>query len=197
MSLFDKNGNAIETHVATVSSYDAMTGEFIDTYDVRIIDGTGIPAFSTLTIAPEPEKGFAHIWNGQSWDAVPDYRGMTAYIKESGAGVTVRDIGELAETLTLIKPLTPFDKWDGMQWVTDTDAQHASDVATADAEKQSRIDQANDYMNNKQWPGKSALGRMKDTEKGQYNLWLDYLDALEAVDTSSAPDIKWPTPPAH
>lgn len=197
MSLFDKNGNATETHVATVSSYDAMTGEFIDTYDVRIIDGTGIPAFSTLTIAPEPEKGFAYIWNGLSWDAVPDFRGMTAYIKESVEVVTVRDIGELAETLTLIKPLTPFDKWDGMQWVTDTDAQHASDVATADAEKQSRIDQANDYMNNKQWPGKSALGRMKDTEKGQYNLWLDYLDALEAVDTSSAPDIKWPTPPAQ
>ncbi|PSF21154.1 phage tail protein, partial [Escherichia coli] len=117
--------------------------------------------------------------------------------KESGEVVTVSDIGELAETLTLIKPLTPFDKWDGMQWVTDTDAQNASDVATADAEKQSRIDQANDYMNNKQWPGKSALGRMKDTEKGQYNLWLDYLDALEAVDTSSAPDIKWPTPPAQ
>ncbi|MDV1270306.1 tail fiber assembly protein, partial [Citrobacter freundii] len=182
---------------ATVSSYDAMTGEFIDTYDVRIIDGTGIPAFSTLTIAPEPKKGFAYIWNGLSWDAAPDFRGMTAYIKESGEVVTVSDIGELAETLTLIKPLTPFDKWDGMQWVTDTDAQNASDVATADAEKQSRIDQANDYMNNKQWPGKSALGRMKDTEKGQYNLWLDYLDALEAVDTSSAPDIKWPTPPAH
>ncbi|EDJ9408532.1 tail fiber assembly protein, partial [Salmonella enterica] len=24
---------------------------------------------------------------------------------------------------------------------------------------------------------------------------LDYLDALEAVDTSSAPDINWPVPP--
>ncbi|HIG0354641.1 TPA: tail fiber assembly protein, partial [Enterobacter asburiae] len=29
----------------------------------------------------------------------------------------------------------------------------------------------------------------------QYNLWLDYLDALEAVDTSSAPNIGWPTSP--
>ncbi|WP_247171040.1 tail fiber assembly protein, partial [Escherichia coli] len=25
--------------------------------------------------------------------------------------------------------------------------------------------------------------------------WLDYLDALELVDTSGAPDIEWPTPP--
>ncbi|EEY5002492.1 TPA: tail fiber assembly protein [Escherichia coli] len=26
--------------------------------------------------------------------------------------------------------------------------------------------------------------------------WPDYLDALEVVDTTIAPDIKWPTPPA-
>ena len=50
-------------------------------------------------------------------------------------------------------------------------------------------------MNSKQWPGKSVLGRLKDDELTQYNLWLDYLDALEAVDVSSAPDINWPVPP--
>ncbi|HCQ7757343.1 tail fiber assembly protein [Citrobacter sp. 50677481] len=68
-------------------------------------------------------------------------------------------------------------------------------VVAADVEKQSRIDQANAYMNSKQWPGKAAIGRLKGDELVQYNLWLDYLDALEAVDTSSAPDINWPTPP--
>ncbi|MBJ8714420.1 tail fiber assembly protein [Citrobacter koseri] len=68
-------------------------------------------------------------------------------------------------------------------------------VAEADADKQSRIDQANDYMNSKQWPGKAALGRLKGDDLVQYNAWLDYLDALEAVDTSNAPDIEWPTSP--
>ncbi|EKQ4439699.1 tail fiber assembly protein, partial [Escherichia coli] len=52
------------------------------------------------------------------------------------------------------------------------------------------------YMNSKQWPGKAAIGRLKGEELAQYNLWLDYLDALELVDISSAPDIEWPTPPA-
>lgn len=61
--------------------------------------------------------------------------------------------------------------------------------------KQDLIDQANAYMNSKQWPGKSVLGRLKDDELTQYNLWLDYLDALEAVDVSSAPDINWPVTP--
>lgn len=69
-------------------------------------------------------------------------------------------------------------------------------IVTADVEKQKRIDLANDYMNGKQWPGKAAIGRLKGEELAQYNLWLDYLDALELVDTASAPDIEWPTPPA-
>ena len=72
---------------------------------------------------------------------------------------------------------------------------YAESVATADAQKQQLIEQANAYMNSKQWPGKAAMGRLTDSEKTKYNAWLDYLDALEAVDTTSAPDINWPTPP--
>lgn len=68
-------------------------------------------------------------------------------------------------------------------------------IATAETEKQIRIGRANDYMNSKQWPGKAAIGRLKADELAQYNLWLDYLDALEAIDTSGAPDVNWPTPP--
>nr|WP_171845600.1 tail fiber assembly protein [Escherichia coli] len=74
---------------------------------------------------------------------------------------------------------------------------HEEQIAAAELQKQRLINQANEYMNSKQWPGKAAMGRLKDAEKAQYNLWLDYLDALEAVDTSSAPDIKWPTPPGE
>ncbi|WPU22553.1 tail fiber assembly protein [Cedecea neteri] len=72
---------------------------------------------------------------------------------------------------------------------------HEEQIAAADAQKQSLIDKANDYINSKQWPGKAAMGRLKDTEKVQYNAWLDYLDALETVDTASVPDIYWPVSP--
>ncbi|MCL8153509.1 MULTISPECIES: tail fiber assembly protein [Enterobacter] len=74
---------------------------------------------------------------------------------------------------------------------------HEELVTTAEVEKQSLIDHANDYMNGKQWPGKAAMGRLKDSEKVQYNAWLDYLEALEIVDTSTSPDITWPDPPAE
>ncbi|EBD9258929.1 tail fiber assembly protein [Salmonella enterica] len=68
-------------------------------------------------------------------------------------------------------------------------------VKFTESERQRRIDAANDFMNRKQWPGKAAIGRLKDDDLLQYNLWLDYLDTLEAVDTSSATDIEWPDKP--
>lgn len=42
---------------------------------------------------------------------------------------------------------------------------------------------------------KLALGRITPDEKAQLNAWLDYLDELEAVDVSTAPDIIWPVKP--
>lgn len=69
------------------------------------------------------------------------------------------------------------------------------ELANAERGKQSRISAANDYINGKQWPSKLALGRLNDAEKSEFNAWLDYLDELEAVDTSTAPNITWPEQP--
>ncbi len=40
------------------------------------------------------------------------------------------------------RPLTPYDKWDGEKWVTDTEAQHSAAVDAAEAQRQSLIDTA-------------------------------------------------------
>ena len=81
-------------------------------------------------------------------------------------------------------------------WALIPSPSHEELIQQAESERQLLLNQANEYMNSKQWPGKAAIGRLKDEELAQYNLWLDYLDALELVDTSSVPDIEWPTPPA-
>lgn len=80
-------------------------------------------------------------------------------------------------------------------WADAPSPTHDEQVVIAETKKQQLIDDANKFMSSKQWPGKAAIGRLQGDELVQYNLWLDYLDALEAVDTSSAPDIEWPTPP--
>lgn len=80
-------------------------------------------------------------------------------------------------------------------WADAPPPTHNELSAAAELGKQRRIDEASVYMNSKQWPGKAVMGRLKDKEKAQYNEWLDYLDELEAVDTSTAPDINWPEKP--
>ena len=86
---------------------------------------------------------------------------------------------------------------DGLpEWADIPPPTREEQIASAETKKQQLINQANEYINSKQWPGKASIGRLKGEELAQYNLWLGYLDALELVDTSGAPDIEWPTPPA-
>lgn len=81
-------------------------------------------------------------------------------------------------------------------WADMPQPEHAELVARADAQKTARIADASAYINTQQWPGKAALGRLSDADKKQYVKWLDYLDALTAIDTTEAPDINWPEIPA-
>ncbi len=83
-------------------------------------------------------------------------------------------------------------------WITDPPyvPTHEDHVRDAEAERQRLIGEANDFINSKQWPAKLALGRLSDADKAKYNLWLDYIDALDAIDSSTAPDIDWPPKPA-
>lgn len=83
------------------------------------------------------------------------------------------------------------------EWITDLPyvPTHEDHVREAENMRQQLIDEANDFINSKQWPSKLALGRLSDADKAEYNLWLDYMDALDAIDTSTAPDIQWPAKP--
>lgn len=83
-----------------------------------------------------------------------------------------------------------YPAWDDVPPLT-----HGRTTVKRNEKKQALINRVNEYINSKQWR-KAAIGRLKGEELAQYNLWLDYLDARELVDTSGAPDIEWPTPPA-
>ncbi|MDU6416496.1 tail fiber assembly protein [Mixta calida] len=81
-------------------------------------------------------------------------------------------------------------------WIDIPPPSRAEIVAAAEAQKQSLISQATDYISTRQWQGKSAIGRITEDELAQYNRWLDYIDALQVVDARNAPDISWPALPA-
>ncbi|WHM95549.1 tail fiber assembly protein [Citrobacter freundii] len=189
---------AIASGEITVFNFDGETREYLSESVETLAVGVGIPANSCIDAPGNKKEGFVicRTANFTAWEYVADHRGETVYSTETGEAYIISLPGDYPEKTTILAPITPYDTWDGSKWVTDANAQHLADVASAEADKQSRIDKANDYINSKQWPGKAAIGRLKADELAQYNLWLDYLDALEAVKPSSAPDIEWPTPPA-
>ncbi|HCN7669397.1 TPA: tail fiber assembly protein [Escherichia coli] len=73
---------------------------------------------------------------------------------------------------------------------------HDELVAEAEAEKRARIDAATSRI--VVWQTKLLMGRkLTDGESASLNAWMDYIDAVTAIDTSTAPDIEWPTPPGE
>jgi len=193
--VFDENGHAIIAGNIRVFYYRPETKEFWGWSDELIPEGVSMPGNCTAIDPGEEEAGTAFVFTGSAWSKQTDNRGKTVYSTADGSAHLVDYIGEIRAGYTSTAPETPYDKWNGSNWEKDVAAERAALIAAAGVERQSRIQQANDYMNNRQWPGKAVIGRLKGDELAQYNLWLDYLDALEALDTSTAPDIKWPEPP--
>lgn len=66
-------------------------------------------------------------------------------------------------------------------------------IEQAEAQKQYLIAEVN--VETQMLQTKLALKRIKADELKLLNAWLDYLDLLEAVDTSLAPDMDWPQKP--
>ncbi|WP_141010328.1 tail fiber assembly protein, partial [Escherichia coli] len=77
---------------------------------------------------------------------------------------------------------------------TDTEAQHGAAVEAAEAQRQSLIDAAMASISLIQL--KLQAGRkLTQAETTRLNAVLDYIDAVTATDTSTAPDVIWPELP--
>ncbi len=71
---------------------------------------------------------------------------------------------------------------------------HEQYVAAAEQEKQNRIDEALQSISVISL--KLRAGRaLTDAEQLRLDSSLDYIDAVTATDTDTAPDINWPVPP--
>ncbi|PTJ07350.1 phage tail protein, partial [Staphylococcus succinus] len=167
-----------------VYNYDGETREYISTSNEYLSVGVGIPACSCLD-APATHKADYAICRStdfNSWEYVPDHRGEIVYNTETGDAKEITAPGDYPENTTTIAPLTPYDKWDGEKWVTDTEAQHGAAVEVAEAQRQSLIDAAMASISLIQL--KLQAGRkLMQAETTRLNIVLDYIDAVTATDT--------------
>lgn len=191
----NKNGIATAAGWLTVYSVEPHQREFQSVTMEYLAAGVGLPAFGYADKPDLPGDGFALVRSAdeKQWETIADYRGLTAYSTETGQPEIIAFLGELPDTLTLLAPVTPYDKWDGTAWVTDTEAQHADEVAAAERQKQALLTEAQQQIAG--WQTELQLGIISDEDKASLIIWMNYIKAVQAVDTSKAPDITWPDKP--
>ncbi|ADT74450.1 tail fiber assembly protein [Escherichia coli] len=180
----------------TVYNYDGETREYISISTEYLAVGVGIPACSCLDAPGAYKAGYTICRSADfnSWEYVPDHRGEIVFSTATGESKEITAPGNYPDNTTTIAPLTPYDKWDGEKWVTDTEAQHGAAVEAAEAQRQSLIDAAMASISLIQL--KLQAGRkLTQAETTRLNAVLDYTDAVTATDTSTAPDIIWPVFP--
>ncbi|MDY8416025.1 tail fiber assembly protein [Escherichia coli] len=192
----DENGFATEAGFITVYNYNGETMEFTSASLEYLHVGVGAPGNSCVDAPISKKDGFAVCRTADltGWEYVADHRGETIYSTATGKPVTISQLGEYPEGTTTIAPLTPYDKWDGEKWVTDTEAQYSAAVDAAEIQRQSLIDAAMASISLIQL--KLQAGRkLTQAETTRLNAVLDYIDAVAATDTSTAPDVIWPELP--
>lgn len=192
----NKSGIAIKAGDMTVYNFDGKTREYLSASVEFLAVGVGIPANSCTDVPVDEKAGFAicRTVGLDGWDYVTDHRGETVYDTETGQPVEITSLGDYPDSVTtIIKPLTPYDRWNGSEWATDEDAQKSAQVVEAQQKKASLLSEAKSVIS--LWQTELQLGIISDDDKASLIAWMNYIQTLNAVDTSTAPDIEWPVKP--
>lgn len=179
----------------TVFNFDGFTREYLSSSVEYLAVGVGIPANSCID-APDKSKAGMAICRTEdfaSWEYVDDYRGETVYNTKTGEAVTITALGYYPDNTTTLKPTTPYDKWSGSEWVIDTGAQHAAKVEEAEHQKAALLSEAHATIS--LWQTELQLGTISTDDKASLIEWLAYIKSIQAIKTSSAPEISWPETP--
>lgn len=190
-----ENGLSKNAGWITVYHVHPDTREYLSASDAYLMVGIGLPAHSypEKPVLPNAGQALRRSLDGLSWEHVPDYRGKTVYNTGTRGASTVEAMGELPGEVTLLAPATECDTWNGSEWVTDTQAQHAADVGAAEKQKAALLAEAQTTIS--LWQTELQLGIISDEDTASLIAWIKYIKAVQAFDTSKAPDIIWPDKP--
>ena len=177
----------------TVKIYNLLAGtnEFIGEGDAYIPPHTGLPANSTDIAPPEIPAGFVAVFNSEneSWIIVEDHRGKTVYDVASGDALFISELGPLPENVTWLSPAGEYQKWDGVSWVKDEEAEKLFRIREAEEKKARLIQEATDNIAILQDAVNLEIATTE--ENSQLDSWRKYRVLVSRIDTSTAPDIVW------
>ncbi|MGP3591548.1 tail fiber assembly protein [Vagococcus sp. WN89Y] len=193
------NTNLLATEAGDIVVYNfaASTREFLSRTVEYLAAGVGIPANACTDAPPAEKAGFVMCRNSDNsgWQPVADHRNETVYDTASGLPMHITAPGDYPPNTTREKPASEFDTWDGSGWVLDDLAQKSAQHAAAENEKAQRLREAKEHIN--LWQTQLQLGMLSDSDKKSLIDWMNYIQALQAIDPANAPDLAWPAQPAQ
>ena len=191
-AVLDKNGLTISAGWAIIYNVDAK-GEFSQATYQYLPVGVGLPAHAYLEAPKNVQDNQAIIHNGQQWTYPKDLRGTTIYSTETGARMTVQEVGDIPEGYTALQPSSEFDTWDGEKWVLDTDKQHQHDIDVATSQKKQLFSEATEQISYLQDAVDSQIANEQEIKL--LAEWKKYRALLNRIDAQQAPNIDWPSKP--
>lgn len=189
---FDKNGFVKENTEVTLYSFNP---EFVQEFTCTVYKDTGLPANSTLTKPLKAKDGFGVVWNGTKWEYIEDYRNQTAYNTQTKEEKEIKELGKLENGLTLLKPKSQHDKWNGTEWVLDEQAQNDAIIKQQETTKKQLLTGAKELIEIQQDTIDFSESDLLDSAEQDYLIALKkYRVALNKVDTNLL-DCEFPEKP--
>lgn len=190
-----KTGFAVNSGWTIIYHFNEITGEYLGANYEYILIGTSLPAHSCLD-APKltSDTSKAIVRKHDKWEYLTDHRGKIVYSTETGQPLIISEIGEIPIHYTLLKP-AKFDKWEGNQWVLDTEKQHQQNVNSAQKEKNERLNEIIQTLSYLQDAIDTNIATQQ--EKTLLQEYKTYRVLLNRIDVNKAPDIEWPIKPQH
>lgn len=173
----------------------ADTNEFIGESDAYIAPHTGLPANSTNIAPPDIPNGNVAVFDYEKseWRLVEDHRGKTVYSIEDGSPVFISELGPLPINVITVSPDGEYQKWNGVEWIKDVEAEKSAQLREATATKERLMQIATDHISPLQDGVDLDIATLE--EQSALTMWKRYRVLLNRVDTSTAPDICWPEIP--
>jgi len=195
-AILNENQLASKPGDIMVYNFAANTREFLSRTVEYLAAGVGIPA-NACTDAPPAEKAgyvMCRKRDNSGWEMLADHRGETVYDTASGKPVQITGPGDYPAHVTPLMPASEFDSWNGSAWVPDKAAQKSAQQALAANEKAQRLIAAKEHIS--LWQTQLQLGIISEQDKTALINWMNYIQALQAVDSAGAAEIIWPAQPA-
>ena len=192
-----------EAQTITVYNLRADTCEFIGAGDAWIPPHTGLPANCTDIEPPAIGRGSVAVFDSEKgeWNVVEDHRNQTVYDTNTAEAIYISELGPLPDNTTSISPAVDYPKWNGSEWVQDTDALKKGMQEKAESKRQELMAAANETVAD--WRTELQLEVISDNDKESLIKWMGYIKSLKALDLSLVKDegdfnaIEWPAMPTN